>query len=96
MKIITTTSIIFKVSWLEDALYAVTLKPGLIPDGSMSGYSPIMPKNTDPAIMIADENHALKRFFLLINKIEANRAATVRIISRKRAGFAKKLSYSFV
>jgi len=89
MKIMTTTSIIFKVSGLDDALYAVMLKSGLMPDGIMLGYNPIMPKKTDPAMMIEDENHALKKSFLLMKTIEAKRAATVSRISRKKAGLAK-------
>ena len=85
----TTTSIIFKVSGLDDALYAVTLKSGLMPDGIMLGYNPIMPKKTDPAMMIEDENHALKRSFLLIKNLEAKSAATVNRMSEKRMGFAR-------
>ena len=53
----TMISIIFKVSELDDALNAVTLKSGLMPDGIILGYNPIMLEKTDPAWnMVAVEN----------------------------------------
>jgi len=85
----TTTSMIFKVRGLDEALNAVTLKAVLMFDGSILGYNPIIPKKTDPTITIEDENHALKNSFLLIKNFEAKRAATVKRMSENRMGFAR-------
>ena len=80
---------IFKVRGLDEALYAVTLNLLFMLDGIILGYSPIIPKKTDPRITIEDENHAFKKSLLLIKNLEAKRAATVKRISKNRTGFAR-------
>lgn len=80
---------IFKVRGLDEALYIVTLNLLFMLDGSMLGYSPIIPKKTVPTITIEDENHALKNSFLLIKNLDENSAATVKKISEHRMGFAR-------
>ncbi len=59
-KISATTSIIFKVSGLPEALKAVKLYLGLIVEGNMFGKSPTTPKSAAVPIVTADANQAFQ------------------------------------
>ena len=79
---------IFKVSGLEEALYAVRLYLGLRLEGNMFGKRPIMPKKVVPTMVIAEANQALKKVFFDMKNLMPKRAITVISITEKRIGCA--------
>ena len=86
IKIVTTTSIIFNVKGLEEALYAVRLYLGFRLEGNRFGKSPITPKNVVPTMVSAEANQALKNVFLTRKNLTLKSARTVISMTMKKAG----------